>query len=119
MVLLSLPLLFNFVKLVQTEDRMTVDVHNSADLVNKSEIRLAQWRQALEYAKSDSFVERYAREQMRFAKPGEIVVIPPAAQDVSKPRAPWWEEFVKPATDSAASAAQPTDGGAQSNDKNH
>jgi hypothetical protein len=116
MVLLSLPLLFNFVSRVQAEDRMATEAQRSADQVRKAEIRLAQMRQALEYAKSDAFTEQYAREQARYAKPGEIVVIPPNAQNLSTPPKPWWDTFVNPGNDSAA---QPNDSGAQQNDKNH
>jgi cell division protein FtsB len=35
----------------------------------------------LEYAQSDAYVEQWARTEAKLAKPGEIVVIPPHAED--------------------------------------
>ncbi|HEY3340978.1 MAG TPA: hypothetical protein VGK81_03130, partial [Anaerolineae bacterium] len=57
-------------------------------------IRNAQLRGALEYAKSDAFTERYAREQMHYAKSGEVLVLPSAGQDLLGQRFPWWQAFV-------------------------
>jgi hypothetical protein len=116
MVVLSLPLLFNFVSRVQAEDRMAAEAQRSADQVRKAETYLAQLRQALEYAKSDAFTEQYAREQARYARPGEIVVVPPNAQNLSAPPQPWWDTFIQPGDDSAT---PPSNSVAQQNDKNH
>ena len=116
MVLLSLPLLFNFVSRVQAEDRMATEAQRSADQVRKAETYLAQLRQALAYAKTDAFTEEYARVQARYARPGEIVVVPPNAQTLSTPAAPWWDRFIQPGNDAPAPA---NSGGTQQIDKSH
>jgi cell division protein FtsB len=94
MALMSLPLLINFVGRVQDEQRMAEAVQKNDAAVQKSEIRNAQLRSALEYAKSDAFTERYAREQMHYAKAGEVLVLPSASQDLLARRLPWWQAFV-------------------------
>ncbi len=94
MALLSLPLLINFVGRVQDEQRMADAARQSAADVQRSEIRNAQLHDALEYAKSDAFTERYAREQMHYTKAGEVLVLPPAGSDLTALRRPWWQDFV-------------------------
>jgi hypothetical protein len=94
MILMSLPLLINFVGRVQDEQRMAEAVQKAEAAVQKSEIRNAQLRSALEYAKSDAFTERYAREQAHYAKAGEVLVLPSAGQDLLAERVPWWQTFV-------------------------
>jgi hypothetical protein len=94
MILLSLPLLINYVGRLQAEARMASEVQLRAERVKKSEITLIQLRDALEYARSDAFTERYAREQARYAKPGEVVVVPSGVQDPATPHRAWWEDFV-------------------------
>ena len=94
MILLSLPLVVNFLGRWQSESKMAGEVQRRAEQVQKDETTLTQLRSALEYAKSDTFTERYAREQARLAKPGEVVVVPPSMQDASKAHKVWWEEFV-------------------------
>ena len=113
MILLSLPLVINFVGRLQAEQRMADEVQRRAAQVQKAQKTLSQVRDALEYAKSDAFTERYAREQARYAKPGEVVVVPPGAQDPAKPRKAWWEDFV---TLGDEPATQPNAGDTQSND---
>jgi hypothetical protein len=94
MALLSLPLLINFVGRIQDQQRMAEAVQKADAAVQKSEIRNAQLRSALEYAKSDAFTERYAREQAHYAKAGEVLVLPSAGQDLLDQRRPWWQTFV-------------------------
>ena len=94
MTLMSLPLLINFVGRVQDEQRMAEAVQKADAAVQKSEIRNAQLRSALEYAKSDAFTERYAREQAHYAKAGEVLVLPSAGDDLLAQRRPWWQTFV-------------------------
>lgn len=94
MALLSLPLLINFVGRVQDQQRMAEAVQKADAAVQKSEIRNAQLRSALEYAKSDAFTERYAREQAHYVKSGEVLVLPSAGQDLLAERHPWWQTYV-------------------------
>jgi hypothetical protein len=91
---MSLPLLINFVGRVQDEQRMAEAVQKADAAVQKSEIRNTQLRSALEYAKSDAFTERYAREQAHYAKAGEVLVLPSAGDDLLAQRRPWWQTFV-------------------------
>ena len=113
MILLSLPLIVNFVGRVQAETKMSAEVQRRSEQLQQEQTTLTQLRAALDYAKSDAFTERYAREQDRYAKPGEVVVVPPSAQDSTTPRALWWEDFVaRPtvaATPGANATAQPVD----------
>ena len=94
MALLSLPLLINFLGRVQEEQRYAEAAQQSNVIVQKAEIRNAQLRSALEYAKSDAFTERYAREQMHYTKAGEVLVLPVTDQDLLASRHPWWQEFI-------------------------
>lgn len=73
---------------------MSEAVQKAEAAVQKSEIRNAQLRSALEYAKSDAFTERYAREQVHYAKAGEVLVLPSTGQDLLTDRHPWWQAFV-------------------------
>jgi hypothetical protein len=91
---MSLPLLINFVGRVQDEQRMAEAAHASADDVQRSQLRNAQLHEALEYAKSDAFTERYAREQAHYTKAGEVLVLPSTGQDLTTLRHPWWQDFV-------------------------
>lgn len=113
MILLSLPLIVNFVGRVQAESKMAAEVQRRSEEVQKDQTTLTQLHAALDYAKSDAFTERYAREQARYAKPGEVVVVPPGLQDSATPHPAWWEDFVAlptpPATPTADGAAQPVD----------
>ncbi len=94
MALLSLPLLVNFVGRVQDEQHMADAARQSADEVLRSEIRNAQLHDALVYAQSDAFTERYAREQMHYTKAGEVLVLPPAGPDLTASLHPWWQDFI-------------------------
>ncbi len=109
MALLSLPLLINFVGRVQDEQRMAVAAQQSTADVQRAEVRNAQLHDALVYAQSDAFTERYAREQMHYTKAGEILVLPPAGTDLTALRHPWWQDFV---TDDTGESGESGDNGA-------
>lgn len=96
MVLLALPLMANFVGRMQAEARMRDEVQRRTEQVRQAELLQTQLNQALEYAKSEAFTERYAREEAHYAKAGEVVVIPPDAQNPTRPLKLWWEDFVDP-----------------------
>jgi hypothetical protein len=115
MILMSLPLLVNFIGRLQWEAKMAAEVQRRSEQIQKDETTLTQLRSALEYAKSDTYTERYAREQARLARPGEVVVVPPSMQDSNKTRKFWWEEFVTGVSGTATPAPNAT---AQADDKN-
>ena len=94
MALLSLPLMINFVGRVQDEQRMADAARRSTEAVLKSEVRNSQLHSALEFAKSDAFTERYAREQAHYTKAGEVLVLPAVGEDLTADRRPWWQDFV-------------------------
>jgi len=54
--------------------------------------KLKGLRNALDYAKSDAFTERWARAWARWGKDGEVVVVPPASGETAHL---WWDEFLK------------------------
>jgi hypothetical protein len=90
--LLSLPLLFNIVYRAQAESRMQAEVDRMTQQVDAAEARLAGLREALAYARSDVYVEHWARVRARWGKDGEVVVVPPASGVSSRL---WWEDFLK------------------------
>lgn len=64
--------------------------------VQKQEQKLVGLRNALQYAKTDTFVERWARVKLQYAKPGENVVIVPAdvLKNSSQKTQTWIDEFL-------------------------
>jgi len=90
--LLALPLLFNIVSRVEAEMRMWSEVARMTQQVNVAEARLAGLRAALDYARSDAFVEEWARVYARWSREGEVVVVPPAPRKATRL---WWENFLK------------------------
>ena len=95
MIVLTVPLVLNFVGRVQAEAKVNEEVQRRSEWVKKGEQTLKELQQAVDYAKTSAFTERYAREQARYARPGEVVVIPPNAQDATHPQRVWWQDFVK------------------------
>ncbi|BCX04166.1 MAG: hypothetical protein KatS3mg053_2104 [Candidatus Roseilinea sp.] len=90
--LLSLPLVFNIVYRVQAEARMRAEVERMTQQVSAAEAKLSGLRAALDYARSDAFVEEWARVRARWGKEGEIIVVPPVPRETTRL---WWEDFLK------------------------
>lgn len=90
--LLSFPLLFNIVTRVQAEVRMQAEVDRMTQQVSAMEEKRERLQAALEYARSDAFVEAWARTRVRWSKDGEVIVIPPTFRE---PTRVWWEDFLK------------------------
>jgi len=91
---LSLPLAFNIAARLQAEARMSAEVERMTQQVRDAEDRLTRLRAALDYARSDAFVERWARVHARWSRAGEVVVVVPPATE-REPRI-WWEDFLYP-----------------------
>lgn len=87
-----MPLLFNTVGRVQAEARMQAEVDRMTRQVEATQAKLTGLRNALAHAKSDAFVEYWARVQARWSRPDEVVVMPPMSDE---PAALWWEDFLK------------------------
>ncbi len=90
--LLSLPLAFNIASRLQAEARMRAEVERMRREVNMAEAKLVGLRAALDYARSEPFVEEWARVRARWSKEGEVVVVPPMTH---APPYLWWESFLK------------------------
>lgn len=90
--LLSLPLLLNIVGRVQAEARMQAETTRMSAQIAADELRLQGLKNALDYAKTDAFTERWARAWARWGRDGEVVVVPPASGETAHL---WWEEFLK------------------------
>lgn len=90
--LLSLPLLFNIMYRVQAEARMQAEVNRMTQQVSATETKLHGLRNALVYARSDAYVEQWARVRARWGKDGEVTVVPPASGESSRL---WWDDFLK------------------------
>ena len=88
---ISVPLVYNLISRAGNETRMLQEVVRMREEVRVSEIRRDQVRVALNHAGTDTFVEYYARAYLRWAKPGDTVIVPSTAPPTRK----WWEEFVK------------------------
>jgi cell division protein FtsB len=93
LLVLSVPLAVNIVGRIQAEARMRAEVERLTSEVTRDEKCLAQLDNAVAYARTDAFVEQWARERERLSKPGEVSVVPAAASGV-QPAALWWEDFV-------------------------
>ena len=88
---LSLPLMINIVNRVKAEAAMRAAVQQLTVQVDENKIKLVQLQDALDYAKSSAYTERWARVQTHWARPGETVVISPPSD--APPRL-WWEAFL-------------------------
>jgi hypothetical protein len=92
--LFSLPLLVNIVGRMQAETRMRAERDRIAAEVSVNEKCRAQLDAAVEYAKSDAYVEQWARERERLGKSGEVIIVPASADAASQTIRPWWEQQV-------------------------
>ena len=92
--LMALPLALNIVGRIQAEARMRAEYDRLAAEVQQDEQCLQQLDSAVEYAKTDAYAERWARERERLGKEGETVIVPASSQTGVSPARPWWEEQV-------------------------
>ena len=88
---ISVPLVFNLISRAGNEIKTLQEVVRMREEVRVSEIRRDQVKAALNHAGTDAFVEYYARAYLRWARPGDTVIVPSTAPPTRK----WWEEFVK------------------------
>jgi hypothetical protein len=88
---ISVPLVFNLISRAGNETKTLQEVVRMREEIRLGEIRRDQVKAALNYAGTDAFVDYYARAYLRWAKPGDIVIVPATAPPTRK----WWEEFVK------------------------
>jgi hypothetical protein len=91
-ILLSLPLLINIVGRMEAEARMSAEVTRVTQKLAQDEAKLNGLKNALDYAKSDAYTERWARVSARWSRDGEVVVVPPASGETAHL---WWEMFLK------------------------
>lgn len=90
--LLSLPLIVNIVGRAQAQARLQAEVNRVSQAIEMDETKFRGLQSALEHAKSDAFVEEWARVRARWGREGEVVVVPPASGEVARL---WWEDFIK------------------------
>ena len=94
-IVLSVPLMVNLVGRMRAEAEMRAAVQQLTAQVDENKLKLVQLQEALDYAKSSAYTERWARVQAHWARPGEIVVISPATNNLSEvPPRLWWEAFL-------------------------
>ncbi len=91
--LLALPLMLNLSSRLQSEARMRAEVEQQAREVAALESQVAALQEALAHARSDAFVEAWARTH-RWARPGEVPIIP---ADLQPTPSPWWQQFIEQA----------------------
>lgn len=92
--LLAMPLALNVMNRVQAEQRMRHAVEQMSAQVKLNEKKLAQLSDAANYAKSDAYVEHWARVQQRWVRTGETPVISPNIDQMEMVPQPWWEQFL-------------------------
>jgi len=90
--LLSIPLMVNIVGRMQAQARLQAEVNRISQSIETDGTKLKGLRNALEHARSDAFVEEWARVRARWGKDGEVVIVPPASGEVTRL---WWEDFIK------------------------
>jgi cell division protein FtsB len=76
LLILTVSLVLNFVHQVMQSvalERQRVELQTQVALL---ETRTTALQGAVEYAESDSYVERVAREQLSYAREGDVVVLP-------------------------------------------
>ncbi len=88
---LSVPLAFNLFTRARNETTTRQEVLRMREEARLTEIRRDQVKAALDHASTDAFTEQYARAYLRWARPGDTVVVPAAPSPTRK----WWEDFVK------------------------
>jgi cell division protein FtsB len=93
-VLMSLPLAVNILSRIQAETKMRTEQERLTTEVERSEKCLQELDNAVEYAKTDAYVESWARERERLGKQGEVVIVPASNGSSVKQARPWWEERV-------------------------
>ncbi|MDW8054687.1 MAG: hypothetical protein RMJ86_09085 [Anaerolineae bacterium] len=89
-VALSISLLVNIPSRLEALARVESEVQRLSRVVQCEEAMLAGLQAAAQYARSDAYVERWARQHHR-TKPGEVLVVLPEA---SSPQQVWWAPFV-------------------------
>ncbi|MFN3704814.1 MAG: hypothetical protein ACK4WM_02305 [Thermoflexales bacterium] len=94
---LALPLMVNLVGRLEAEQRMRTEIRQLSQKVTAAEAELADVQRALEHAKSDAFLDEWARSH-RWTLPGEIPVVPAADTEVDSDAAIWWQRFVEKRT---------------------
>jgi hypothetical protein len=90
--LLSLPLMVNIVGRAQAQARLQAEVNRVSQAIQTDEAKYKGLQNAMAHAKSDAFVEEWARVRARWGREGETVVVPPASGEVARL---WWEDFLK------------------------
>jgi cell division protein FtsB len=93
-VLMSLPLAVNILSRIQAEAKMRAEQERLTTEVERTEKCLQELDTAVEYAKSDAYVESWARERERLGKQGEVVIVPASNGSAVHQARPWWEERV-------------------------
>ena len=93
-VLLVLPLLLNVVNRVQAEQRMQAAVTQMSAQVQIHQEKLKRLEAAEAYARSDAYVERWARVQQHWIRNGEVAVIAPSTSPLQMQPQPWWEQVL-------------------------
>ena len=92
--LFSVPLVRYFVERIENEAKMRTEYERLKSEVERNERCLAQLESALLYVQTDQFVEQWARERERMAKPGETIMIPYESAPLVSGAKPWWAEKV-------------------------
>ncbi|MCS6774148.1 MAG: hypothetical protein RMM31_03175 [Anaerolineae bacterium] len=90
--LLLLPLIVNITGRLASVSRARAEVERARAQVVDTTRHIANLKMALEFARSESFVEYWARTQQRWSRAGEVVVVVP---DTAFSTTVWWQPFLE------------------------
>lgn len=95
LIVMSLPLMVRLLDRLTYEATARAQVELVAAQVKQKEQQVGGLREALAHARSDAYVEYWARVQMRMGRPGETIVIPSDGSGTIRPANPWWQDFTR------------------------
>lgn len=92
--LFSIPLVRYSLERIENEAKMRTEYERLKAEVDRNARCLAQLEAALVYVQTDHFVEEWARERERMARPGETLVVPYTSAPLVRGAHPWWADRV-------------------------
>lgn len=93
--IMSLPMMWRLVDRIRFEQTARAQAASYTQQVKDKEQMVVTLKERLEHARTDAFVEYYARVQMRLARPGETLVIPVYPDGQPRPVPSMWPDSGK------------------------
>lgn len=93
--IMSLPMMWRLVDRIRFEQTARAQAASYAQQVKDKEQMVSTLKDRLAYAKTEAFIEYYARVQMRLVRPGETLVIPVYPDGQPRPVPSMWPDSGK------------------------